>query len=152
MGNNNILIYQSADGKIVVDTTYEAESLWLSQKLMATLFECTPENILIHIKNIYETAELEESATTKDFLVVQMEGNRDVKRNIKHYNLDLIISVGYRVNSFRGTQFRIWATQRLKEYLLQGFSLNEEKLKSGKSTEYFDKLQSKLREIRLSAL
>jgi hypothetical protein len=150
MGNNNILIYQSADGKIAVDTTYEAESLWLSQKLMATLFECTPENILIHIKNIYETAELEESATTKDFLVVQMEGNRDVKRNIKHYNLDLIISVGYRVNSFRGTQFRIWATQRLKEYLLQGFSLNEEKLKSGKSTEYFDKLQSKLREIRLS--
>jgi hypothetical protein len=92
MGNNNILIYQSADGKIAVDTTYEAESLWLSQKLMATLFECTPENILIHIKNIYETAELEESATTKDFLVVQMEGNRDVKRNIKHYNLDLIIS------------------------------------------------------------
>ena len=119
---------------------------------MATLFECTPENILIHIKNIYETAELEESATTKDFLVVQKEGTRDVKRNIKHYNLDLIISVGYRVNSFRGTQFRIWATQRLKEYLLQGFILNEEKLKSGKSTEYFDKLQSKLREIRLSAL
>ncbi len=150
MENNSILIYQSADGKIAVDTTYEAENLWLSQKLMATLFECTPENILIHIKNIYETAELEESATTKDFLVVQKEGNRDVKRNIKHYNLDLIISVGYRVNSFRGTQFRIWATQRLKEYLLQGFILNEEKLKSGKSTEYFDKLQSKLREIRLS--
>ena len=152
MENNSILIYQSADGKIAVDTTYEAENLWLSQKLMATLFECTPENILIHIKNIYETAELEESATTKDFLVVQKEGNRDVKRNIKHYNLDLIISVGYRVNSFRGTQFRIWATQRLKEYLLQGFILNEEKLKSGKPTEYFDKLQSKLREIRLSAL
>lgn len=150
MENNSILIYQSADGKIAVDTTYEAENLWLSQKLMATLFECTPENILIHIKNIYETAELEESATTKDFLVVQMEGNREVKRNIKHYNLDLIISVGYRVNSFRGTQFRIWATQRLKEYLLQGFILNEEKLKSGKPTEYFDKLQSKLREIRLS--
>ena len=150
MENNSILIYQSADGKIAVDTTYEAENLWLSQKLMATLFECTPENILIHIKNIYETAELEESATTKDFLVVQMEGNREVKRNIKYYNLDLIISVGYRVNSFRGTQFRIWATQRLKEYLLQGFILNEEKLKSGKPTEYFDKLQSKLREIRLS--
>lgn len=150
MENNSILIYQSVDGKIAVDTTYEAENLWLSQKLMASLFECTPENILIHIKNIYETAELEEQATTKDFLVVQMEGNREVKRNIKHYNLDLIISVGYRVNSFRGTQFRIWATQRLKEFLVQGFSLNEEKLKTGKSTEYFDKLQSKLREIRLS--
>ena len=150
MENNSLLIYQSADGKIAVDTTYEAESLWLSQKLMATLFECTPENVLIHIKNIYETAELEEPATAKDFLVVQIEGNRDVKRTIKHYNLDVIISVGYRVNSYRGTQFRIWATQRLKEYLLQGFSLNEEKLKTGKSTEYFDKLQSKLREIRLS--
>jgi hypothetical protein len=150
MKNNNILIYASADGKISVDTVYEGENLWLSQKLMSTLFECTPENVLIHIKNIYETAELEELATTKDFLVVQIEGNREVKRRIKHYNLDVIISVGYRVNSFQGTKFRIWATQRLKEYLLQGFSLNEEKLKTGKSTEYFDKLQSKLREIRLS--
>jgi len=150
MENSNILIYQSADGKIDVDTTYDAENVWLSQKLMATLFECTPENILIHIKNIYETVELDEQATTKDFLVVQMEGNREVKRNIKHYNLDLIISVGYRVNSFRGTQFRIWATQQLKEFLIQGFLLNEEKLKTGKSTDYFDKLQSKLRAIRLS--
>ena len=146
----NIIIYKSEDGKISVDTLMKDESLWLSQKSMAELFDCTSENIILHLKNIYETEELNEKATTKDFLVVQKEGSREVSRNIKHYNLDAIISVGYRVNSLRGTQFRIWATQRLKEYLLQGFSLDEEKLKSGKTTEYFDKLQEKLREIRLS--
>lgn len=148
--NQQIIIYRSEDGKISVDTLIQEESLWLSQKTMAQLFECTPENILLHLRNIYETGELEEISTTKDFLVVQKEGNREVKRNIKHYNLDAIISVGYRVNSIRGTQFRMWATQRLKEYLLQGFSLNENKLKTGKTTDYFDKLQEKLREIRLS--
>jgi hypothetical protein len=148
--SSQIIIYQSADGKISVDTLMKDESLWLSQKSMAELFDCTPENALIHLKNIYETGELNEKATTKDFLVVQKEGSREVSRNIKHYNLDAIISVGYRVNSLRGTQFRIWATQRLKEYLLQGFTLNEDKLKSGKTTEYFDKIQAKLREIRLS--
>ena len=147
---NQIIIYQSEDGKISVDTLLQKESIWLSQKNMAQLFECTPENVLLHLKNIYKTGELEEISTTKDFLVVQKEGNREVRRNMKHYNLDAIISVGYRVNSIRGTQFRIWATQRLKEYLLQGFSLNEAKLKTGKTTEYFDRLQEKLREIRLS--
>ncbi len=148
--NSQIILYQTEDGKIFVDTLMKDESLWLSQKSMAQLFDCTPENVLLHLKNIYETRELDEKATAKDFLVVQKEGNREVSRNIKHYNLDVIISVGYRVNSIRGTQFRIWATQRLKEYLLQGFSLNESKLKTGKATEYFDKLQAKLREIRLS--
>lgn len=150
MPNSQIIIYQSNDGKISVDTLFKDESIWMSQKTMAQLFDCTPENILLHLKNVYETAELHEESTTKDFLVVQKEGNREVKRSIKHYNLDAIISVGYRVNSIRGTQFRMWATQRLKEYLLQGFSLNEEKLKSGKTTEYFDTLQARLREIRLS--
>lgn len=148
--DSQIIIYQSEDGKISVDTLMKDESLWLSQKSMAELFDCTPENVLIHLRNIYETAELSEEATTKDFLVVQKEGNREVSRNVKHYNLDAVISVGYRVNSIRGTQFRIWATQRLKEYLLQGFSLNETKLKTGRTTEYFDRLQEKLREIRLS--
>ncbi|MCX6807998.1 MAG: virulence RhuM family protein [Patescibacteria group bacterium] len=147
---SKIIIYKSDDGKISVDTLMKDESLWLSQKSMAQLFDCTPENIILHLKNIYETGEINEKTTAKDFLVVQKEGSREVNRNIKHYNLDAIISVGYRVNSIRGTQFRIWATQRLKEYLLQGFTLNEEKLKSGKTTEYFDKLQVKLREIRLS--
>lgn len=116
---------------------------------MAEIFDCTPENVLIHLKNIYETAEAElsENSVTEDFSVTAGDGEN---YRVKHYNLDAIISVGYRINSLRGTQFRIWATQRLKEYLLQGFSLNESRLKSGESTEYFDKLQEKLREIRLS--
>ena len=135
-----IIIYKSEDGKISVDTLMKDESLWLSQKMMAMLFDCTPENILMHLQNIYETGELDEKATAKEYLVVQKEGNREVSRDIKHYNLDAIISVGYRINSISGTQFRIWATQRIKEYLTQGFSLNEAKLKTGKTTEYFDKL------------
>lgn len=147
---NQIIIYESEDGKISVDTLMKDESLWLTQKSMAQLFDCSSDNISLHLKNIYETAELIEKTTSEDFSVVQKEGGRQVTRNIKHYNLDAIISVGYRINSLRGTQFRIWATTRLKEYLLQGFSLNELKLKSGKTTEYFDKLQEKLREIRLS--
>lgn len=152
MNNSNaqIIIYKSGDGKISVDTLMKDESIWLSQKMMAALFDCTPENTLMHLKNIYKSSELDERATTKDFLVVQKEGKRKISRNIKHYNLDAIISVGYRVNSIRGAQFRIWATERLREYLLQGFSLNEPMLKSGKTTEYFDKLQERLREIRLS--
>ena len=147
---NQIIIYKSDDGKVSVDTLLQEESIWLSQKSMAQIFDCTSENVLMHLKNIYESDELSEKATTKDFLVVQKEGNREVSRDIKHYNLDAIISVGYRVNSVRGTQFRMWATVRIKEYLLQGFSLNESKLKNGKTTEYFDKLQEKLRQIRLS--
>ncbi|MBU1252567.1 MAG: virulence RhuM family protein [Nanoarchaeota archaeon] len=145
-----IIIYKAEDGKISVDTLMKDDTVWLSQKMMATLFDCTPENVLMHLQNIYSARELDENATTKDFLVVQKEGDREVSRNIKHYNLDAIISVGYRVNSIRGTQFRMWATQRIKEYLTQGFTLNESKLKTGKPTEYFDKLQEKLREIRLS--
>jgi hypothetical protein len=147
---NQIIIYQTDDGKISVDTLLKEESLWLSQKSMAQIFDCSVDNIALHLKNIYETGELKAQSTSEDFSVVQKEGKRKVSRKVKHYNLDAIISVGYRVNSIRGTQFRIWATQRLKEYLLQGFSLNEAKLKNGKDTEYFDKLQEKIREIRLS--
>lgn len=145
-----IIIYKSEDGKISVDTLMKDESLWLSQKMMAMLFDCSVDNIALHLKNIFETGELDETTTSEDFSTVQKEGNREVSRHIKHYNLDAIISVGYRVNSIRGTQFRIWATQRINEYLTQGFTLNEVKLKTGKKTEYFDKLQAKIREIRLS--
>jgi len=148
--DSQILLYQSEDGTISVNTLLQEENIWLSQKSMAQLFDCSVDNVALHLKNIFETAELSEKRTSEDFSVVQKEGLREVSRTIKHYNLDAVISVGYRVNSLRGTQFRIWATQRLKEYLLQGFSLNEAKLKTGKSTEYFDKLQEKLREIRLS--
>ena len=148
--NDQILIYQNADGNIKVDVRLEDETIWLSQKAMAQLFDCTPENILIHLKNVYETRELEEKATTKDFLVVQKEGNREVSRNIKHYNLDTIISIGYRVSSGRATQFRIWATQKIKDYIIKGFVLNDDRFKSGNSMNYFTELQDRIREIRLS--
>jgi len=145
--NSQIIIYQSEDGKISVDTLMKDESLWLSQKSMAQLFDCSTDNISLHLKNIFKSGELNENSVAEDFSVTASDGKN---YQVKHYNLDAIISVGYRVNSIRGTQFRIWATQRLKEYLLQGFSLNENKLKTGKTSEYFDKLQEKLREIRLS--
>ena len=150
MENNSILIYQSADGKIAVDTVLQDETVWLTQEQMALLFGKGRSTITEHISNVYAEQELIPIATSRKFRQVRLEGTREVERDIEYYNLDVIISVGYRVKSQQGTQFRIWATQRLKEYLLQGFSLNEEKLKSGKPTEYFDKLQSKLREIRLS--
>lgn len=145
--DSQIIIYQSDDGKIMVDTIIKAETIWLSQKSISQLFNCSPDNVALHLKNIIKTGELDENSVTEDFSVTASDGKTYL---VKHYNLDAIISVGYRVNSLRGTQFRQWATQRLKEYLLQGFSLNEEKLKSGKTTQYFDKLQAKLREIRLS--
>ena len=104
--DNKIIIYKSEDGKIIVDTLIKDDSFWLSQKSMALLFDCSVDNIALHLKNIYETDELEEKATSEDSSVVQKEGNREVSRKIKHYNLDAIISVGYRVNSLRGTQFR----------------------------------------------
>lgn len=150
MENNSILIYQSADGQIAVDTVLQDETVWLTQEQMALLFGKGRSTITEHISNVYAEQELIPIATSRKFRQVRLEGTREVERDIEYYNLDVIISVGYRVKSQQGTQFRIWATQRLKEYLLQGFSLNEEKLKSGKPTEYFDKLQSKLREIRLS--
>ncbi len=142
-----IIIYKTEDGKIAVDTLMKDESIWLSQKSMAQLFDCSADNIGLHLKNIFKVAELSEKAVTEDFSVTASDGKN---YTVKHYNLEAVISIGYRVNSLRGTQFRTWATQRLKEYLLQGFSLNEEKLKSGRTTEYFDKLQVRLREIRLS--
>jgi hypothetical protein len=104
------------------------ESVWLTQKQMAKLYEKDSDTIGLHIKNIYESQELQENPTTEDFSVVQKEGSRNVKRNIKHYNLDIIISVGYRVNSKKGTQFRIWASKILKQYLIEGYALNENKL------------------------
>lgn len=143
--NKQIIIYQSPDGKISVDTLIKDETVWLTQSQMAELFGKSISTINEHIKNIYREEEQLETNTLQKF------GNSEFQQKAPNfYNLDVIISVGYRVKSYQGTQFRIWATQRLKEYLLQGFSLNEEKLKSGKPTEYFDKLQKRLREIRLS--
>ncbi|MEG2074942.1 MAG: RhuM family protein [Victivallaceae bacterium] len=148
--NSDLILYQSEDGGIHVNVRLEEETIWLTQAAMAELFGCTTENVIQHLANIYESEELTAEATTKDFLVVRQEGNRQVNRNLKHYNLDAIIAVGYRVNSRRATQFRIWATGILKEYIVNGFAINDERMKSGNSMEYFDKLQAKIREIRLS--
>lgn len=126
--NNSIEIYQSPDNQITVNVRFEGETVWLSQKLMAEVFDKDSDTIGLHLKNIYAEGELDEKATTEFFSVVQQEGSRNVKRSIKFYNLDAIISVGYRVNSKRGTQFRQWATRRLKEFLVQGYALNEQRL------------------------
>ncbi|TAE31371.1 MAG: hypothetical protein EAZ92_02910 [Candidatus Kapaibacterium sp.] len=126
--NSSIEIYTSPDNQSIVNVRFEGETVWLSQKLMAEVFDKDSDTIGLHLKNIYAEGELEEEATTEFFSVVQQEGSRSVKRSIKFYNLDAIISVGYRVNSKRGTQFRQWATHRLKEYLVQGYALNEQRL------------------------
>lgn len=125
---NQVEIYKSPDGATQVQVTFEEETVWLSQKMMAHLFDKDSDTIGLHLKNIFSEGELDETGTTEFFSVVQIEGTRQVKREIKYYNLDAIISVGYRVNSKRGTQFRQWATQRLKEYLVQGYAINEKRL------------------------
>lgn len=145
-----ILVYQSEDGKIKLEVRLENETLWMPQSYIAKLFSCSADNVSLHLKNIYEEGELNESSTTEDFSVVRNEGNREVTRTIKHYNLDVIISVGYRVKSQIATKFRIWATQRLKEYIVKGFALNDERFKSGSSMNYFAELQERIREIRIS--
>lgn len=129
MNTKQIQIFTSDDGRAEIRVTLDHETLWLSQAQMGELFGTTPENILMHLQNIYKDAELPELATTKEFLVVRQEGRRQVRRRIKHFNLDAIISVGYRVSSKRATQFRQWANRVLKEYLVQGYSVNQYRLK-----------------------
>lgn len=124
-----IVIYTSADGKISLDTKLENETIWLTQDMMAKLFETTPQNITMHIKNIYDDEELEQNSTCKDFLQVRNEGKRTVSRKLTHYNLDMILSVGYRIKSKTAVQFRKWATNILKEYLIKGYAINQKVLK-----------------------
>lgn len=126
--DQQVQIFTSADGKAQLQVALEQETVWLSQTQMGQLFDTTPENILMHLKNIFNDEELAEEATTKDFLVVRQEGTRQVRRRIKHYSLDAIISVGYRVSSKRATQFRQWATQVLKDHLVDGYTLNQRRL------------------------
>ena len=123
-----VVVYEAADGEVQVDVRLDSETVWLTQRQMARVFDSTPENVLMHLRNVFSSGELEEMATTKDFLVVQVEGKRRVRRTLKHYNLDAIISVGYRVNSRRGIRFRQWATRTLREHLVHGFTLNERQL------------------------
>ena len=150
INNDNMLIYRSEDGKIKIDVRFESETVWLSLDQMATLFGRDKSTISRHVKNVFEEGELSTEATVANFATVQTEGDREVTRNIDYYNLDVIISVGYRVKSQQGTQFRIWATQRLKEYIIKGFALNDERFKTGSSYNYFKELLGRIREIRLS--
>lgn len=143
--NSEIIIYQNQDGNIKIDVRLEEETVWLTQEQMATLFGKAKSTINEHIKNIYDEKELEESATMKKFGISEFQQKAPF-----YYNLDVIISVGYRVKSPQGTQFRIWATQRLKEYIIKGFTLNDDRFKSGSSMNYFNELQERIREIRLS--
>ncbi len=147
---SQLIIYKTEDGITKLEVRLENETVWLTQKLMAELFQTTIPNINMHLKSIFDEGELEERATVKDFLIVQKEGNREVKRKQIFYNLDVIISVGYRIKSQIATQFRIWATQRLKEYIVKGFTLNDDRFKKGNSMNYFNELQERIREIRLS--
>lgn len=150
MLKNNIVIYTSKDGIVKVDTTLNDDTVWMNQSELAKLFDTTKNNISLHMKNIFESGELEENATVKDFLTVQKEGTREVKRKVTHYNLDAIIAVGYRINSKRATDFRIWATKILKEYMVKGFALNDDFLKNNGESTYFEELLARIREIRSS--
>ncbi|OGU66797.1 MAG: hydroxyacid dehydrogenase [Stygiobacter sp. RIFOXYC12_FULL_38_8] len=147
--NSEIIFYRAEDGTTKIDVRLEKETVWLNQVQMAALFQTTKQNISLHINNLFEEGELNREASVKDYLTVQIEGKRDVSRSIEHYNLDVIISVGYRVKSNRGTQFRIWATQRIKEYLVKGFVLDDERLKQARN-DYFDELLERVRDIRTS--
>jgi prophage maintenance system killer protein len=149
---SEIIIYEDADGQSAVQVRLDGETVWLTQKQMSELFETTLENIIMHLKNIFTDAELVESATTKDFLVVQTEGKRQVTRTIKHYNLDAIISVGYRVNSKRGVRFRQWATNVLRRHILQGYSLNQSRLAELGITEAQQALELLSRTLHANAL
>lgn len=149
--NTQIIIYQTDSGDTKLEVRLENETVWLSQKLMAALFQTTPQNITIHLKNIFEEGELMESATCKDFLQVQKEGVRMVERNQKLYNLDAIISVGYRIKSNVATRFRQWATQHIKEYIVKGFVMDDERLKNPKQPfDYFEELLRRIQDIRTS--
>jgi hypothetical protein len=152
---SEFLVYQTEDGRIKIDVRLENEDVWLTQKLMAELFQTTPQNITMHLKNIFNEGELEEGATCKDLLQVKIEGGRQVERTQRFYNLDAIISVGYRIKSHVATRFRIWATQRLKEYIIKGFVLDDERLKnppvkSSAVPDYFDEMLARIRDIRAS--
>ena len=147
MPNSEMFIYQNPDGKIKIDVRLEEESVWLTQAQLCELFQKSKATISEHIKNVFEEGELEESSVVRNFRTTAIDGKN---YDTNYYNLDVIISVGYRVKSPQGTQFRIWATQRLKEYIIKGFALNDERFKSGTSMNYFNELQERIRDIRLS--
>jgi len=146
---NNIIIFTTEDDKVSINVRFNEETVWLSQQQISDLFDTARSNIVEHIQNIYEEGELITTATCRDFRQVRTEGSRQVTRSIPHYDLDMIISIGYRVNSRRATQFRQWATKRLNEYILKGYTLDDERLKNG-GGRYFRELLQRIRDIRSS--
>ena len=153
IGNEkNILFYNDEEGKVKIEVLLENEDVWLTQKSLAKLFDTTRNNITLHIGNIYKEDELDENSTSKDSLLVQTEGRRSVKRNLKIYNLDMIISIGFRVNSKKAIKFRTWANKIIKDYMVQGFALNDERFMKAKKSdqEYFKRLLEKIKLIRTS--
>ena len=149
--NSQLLIYQTEDGRIKLDVRFEGETVWLTQPMIAELFETTIPNISMHLRNVFAEGELTPEATVKNFLTVRREGARQVSRSLEYYNLDAIISVGYRVTSRVATQFRIWATQRLREFIVKGFLLDDERLKNPDLPfDYFEELLRRIQDIRTS--
>ena len=151
--NSSLILYQTEDGRTRIECRFENETVWLTQALMAELFEVTSQNITQHLRAIYDEGELPEAATCKEYLQVRTEGRRQISRSVKHYSLPVILAVGYRVRSHRGMQFRQWATARLSEYLVKGFTMDDERLKNppGKGQiDYFNELLERIRDIRAS--
>ena len=150
INKSEIILYQTEDGQTKIEVTMEDDTVWLSQAQMCELFQRDKSVISRHINNIFKEGELKRDSTVAKNAIVQNEGNRNVRREVEYYNLDVIISVGYRVKSHRGTQFRIWATERLREYIIKGFTMNDELLKKAGGGNYFDELLERIRDIRSS--
>lgn len=151
--NNNFILYTAPNGNVKIEAYIQEETIWLTQQKMADVFGVAKSTISEHLSNIYESGELEKQATVRKFRTVQMEGEREVARNLEYYNLDAIISVGYRVNSTKATQFRIWATKVLKEFIVKGFAMDDDRLKQGSTAfgkDYFKELLERVRSIRAS--
>ena len=145
MEKNEIVLFESKDGKVTLPVPVQSETVWLTRMQMADLFGVTPQNITIHLRKVYAAGELDRSATSKDFLLVQSEGSRQITRSVNCYNLDAIISVGYRVNSSRATQFRIWATQVIREFLLRGYAINRDRMRQlGQTVEVMKRVANSL--------
>jgi hypothetical protein len=149
---SEIVLYQAEDGTSRIQVRFEDETVWLTQLQIAELFQTTKQNISLHIQNIFDEGELLPGATVKEYLTVQTEGGRRVQRALDHYNLEMILAIGYRVHSPQGTRFRIWATERLRDYLVKGFAMDDERLKEGRNigADYFDELLERIRDIRAS--
>lgn len=152
MNESDIILYTTASGDVRIEVYFEGETFWLTQRRMADLFGVEVQTVNYHLKEIFKSGELPEEPTIRKFRIVQMEGKREVSREVDFYNLDAIIAVGYRVNSYQATQFRIWATKTLREYIIKGFVLDDERLKQGQrfGKDYFDELLERIREIRAS--